>query len=194
MAAAQKKRPARPERSPAMERRDPDEAARHMRPLLWAVPLSILIHNIEEFPQIVPYAQRHGVPIRMRPMGIAVALATLLPLPLTMAAVRRPSNRRLRQAAMASAALMACNAAAHLAQTIALRERSPGAVTGLCVNLPLAVAFYRRAIACGYLAPREARRAALVGVALMAPAALILQLVGHAADWALRTMGRTGQP
>lgn len=173
-----------------MERQPTCDAEKQMRPLLWAIPLSILIHNIEEFPQIVPYAQRHGVPIRMRPMGIAVALATLLPLPVALAAARRPHDRRLRQAALALPALMACNAAAHLGQTIALRELSPGTVTGLCLNLPLAVAIYLRARACGYLAPREARRAALAGVALMAPAALILQLVGHAADWALRAAGR----
>jgi hypothetical protein len=159
-----------------------DTGQRRFARLLWAIPLSILVHNLEEYPRIVAYARRHGVPIRRRPMGIAVALATVLPLPVTAAAVRRIPSRGWLQLALAIPALMAANGAMHLGQTIALRDYSPGTVTGVAINIPLAIGLYRRAARERWLAPGELRRAALLGAAAMAPLALLLQALGWLLD------------
>lgn len=158
---------------------------------LWMIPLAILIHNIEEYPRIVTFAQRHGIPIRRRPVGIAVALATVLPFPLVYAAIRHPHNRRYRQAALALSALMAANAGTHLAQTVLLRDYSPGTITGLGLNLPLALWLYRTTAREQALMAHELRQAALLGPGMMGPAALLLQLVGWGIDRLLPRLART---
>lgn len=152
------------------------------RARLWLIPLSILIHNVEEYPRIVAFAQRHGIRIRARPMGIAVALATLLPFPLVRAAIRYPHNRRYQQAALALPALMAVNAGTHLAQTLLLRDYSPGTITGLGIQVPLAVWLYRTTVREQALTAHELRQAALLGAGMMGPAAALLQLVGWGID------------
>ena len=152
--------------------------------LLWSIPLSVLIHNLEEYPRIVAYARRHGVPLNRRQMGIAFALATVLPLPITAAATKRPTTRRLHLA-LAIPALMAANAGTHLAQTLVLRDYSPGVITGVGVNVPLACYLYVRTMRERRLTPRELRHAALLGAGLMAPAALVLQIIGWSIDRAL---------
>jgi hypothetical protein len=155
------------------------------RRLLWCIPLSILIHNLEEYPKIVTYAHQHGIAIKRRQMGIAVALATLLPIPITAIATRSPSTPLRLQIVLAIPALMAINAATHLAQTIILKDYSPGTLTGVSINLPLAAYLYQRALCEGILTPREARQAIIAGATLMAPTALLLQLLGWIIDRAL---------
>jgi hypothetical protein len=81
---------------------------------------------------------------------------------------------------------MAANAGTHLAQTIFLRDYSPGTITGITINVPLVVLLYRQAIHEGVLSPREVREAAMIGAGLMAPTALVLQLFGWGIDRALR--------
>ena len=156
--------------------------AQHFSRFLWTIPLSVLLHNLEEYPRIVTYAQRHGVPIKRRQMGIAVALATLLPFATTATAVLKPSTRVPLQLTLATPSLMAVNALAHLAQTIILRDYSPGTVTGVGLNLPLAVYLYRYAAREKVLTARELRRAGLVRAVSMAPLALILQGMGAIVD------------
>lgn len=165
-----------------MRDRDGDRESRLFVRLLWAIPPSVLLHNLEEYPRIVDYAHRHGIAINRRQMGIAVLLATLLPLPVTVAATKQPADRRRLQLALAIPALMAFNAGAHLAQTILLRDRSPGTITGVGVNIPLALLLYRRALRDGVLTPDELRKAAIIGASAMAPAALLLQLIGWGVD------------
>jgi hypothetical protein len=111
-----------------------------------------------------------------------VALATILPLPITAAAARRISSRGRLQLALAIPAVMAANGAMHLGQTIALRDYSPGTATGVAINIPLAIALYRRAARERRLAPGELRRAALLGAVAMAPLALLLQALGWLID------------
>ena len=158
------------------------------RVLLWSIPLSVFIHNLEEYPRIVAYAQRHGVPINCRQMGIAVALATILPIPLTYAALQQPTSRVRTQRILAVPALLAVNALTHLLQTIVLRDCSPGTMTGLGVNVPLAVYLYVRAAREGVLTTRELQRAALLGASAMAPAALVLQAIGWLLDRGYRSL------
>ena len=153
---------------------------------LWLIPLSILIHNLEEYPRIVAYARRHGVGIDRRQMGIAVLLATLLPIPVVAAASQQPTNRRRMQLALAIPALMALNAGTHMAQTIALQDYSPGTITGITVNMPLAIWLYREALREGVLTAPELRRAALLGCGMLTPAALILLLLGWLIDHLLQ--------
>jgi hypothetical protein len=150
--------------------------------LLWSVPLSVLLHNLEEYPRIVTFAQRHGVPIKRRPMGLAVALATLLPWIITAVAARRPTTSMPLRLTLAMPSLMAVNALIHLAQTILLRDYSPGTVTGVVINLPLAGYLYQWAAREGLLPPRELRRVAMVGTASMVPLALVLQALGWMLD------------
>jgi hypothetical protein len=165
-----------------------EQPAQAFARLLWAIPLSVLIHNLEEYPRIVDYAQRHGLAINRRQMGIAVILATLLPVPIVAAANNRPASRRHLQIALAIPALMAVNGGTHLAQTLFLRDYSPGTVTGIMLNVPLAILLYQQAIRAGRLRGREARQAAVAGAGLMAPAALMLQLIGWGIDRALQRL------
>lgn len=155
-------------------------------PLLWSIPLSILIHNLEEYPRIVTYAQQHGIAINRRQMGIAIALATLLPIPLVIAAIKHPTSRRRLQVALAIPALITVNAGTHLTQTLILHDHSPGTITGLTINVPLAVWLYHQAMREDVLTPHQLRQAVVSGAVPMAPAALVLQLIGWVVDWAMQ--------
>ena len=155
-------------------------------PLLWSFPLSVLIHNLEEYPRIVDYAQRHGLAINRRQMGIAVALATILPVLFIAPAIMRPTSRRRLQLALVMPASMAVNAGTHLAQTIVLRDYSPGTITGITMNVPVAVLLYRQAMHDGVLTPRELRQAAVAGASLMVPVTFVLLLIGWGIDRALQ--------
>jgi hypothetical protein len=97
-------------------------------------------------------------------MGIAVVLATLLPIPLVIAAIKHPTSRRRLQVALAIPALMAVNAGTHLTQTLILHDYPPGTITGLTINVPLAVWLYRQAMCEGVLTLHQLRQAALQGL------------------------------
>jgi hypothetical protein len=156
---------------------------------LWALPLAILVHNLEEYPRIVDYAGRHGIRVSRREMGFAVAFATLLPLPITVLAAARPADLRRRKLVLALAAGMAANGVSHGLQTLVFRDYSPGTVTGVGVLLPLVFWLFREAGLDGIVPEGELRRAATLGVALMAPTALVLRAAGAALD---RTLARRG--
>jgi hypothetical protein len=145
---------------------------------LWALPVGVLIHNLEEYPRIVDFAERHGVPMNRRAMGFAVGLATLLPAPFTVWAVTRPHDPRPLQIVLAIAAGMAANGVTHAMQTIVLRDYSPGTLTGIVLLIPLARQLFHQAHRCGILSAQAIRRSAVLGVALMVPTALALRITG----------------
>ena len=126
------------------------------RRALWLIPVAIAAHNAEEYPKMVEYANRHGWRIWSGPAGrrrwrVAILLATILPFLITAAAVRSPKGSHRMNLALALPAVFAFNALTHLLQTVRHRDYMPGTITGLAINVPLALYIYGRALREGYL-------------------------------------------
>ncbi len=142
-------------------------------------PLVVAIHNLEEYPRLVPYARRHGIHVDYTSVGIAVGLATLLPIPVTIFGVRGPKQSRRMQLVLLTPAILAVNAASHVGQTLVFQDYSPGTISAVALNIPFAIYLFRRACRENYLSQAQLRRTLILGAALMGPLALVLQLIGR---------------
>jgi hypothetical protein len=60
--------------------------------------------------------------------------------------------------ALALPVAFAFNAITHLFQTVRHRDYMPGTLTGVAINVPLALYIYRRALREGYLSRSRSRR------------------------------------
>ena len=117
-----------------------------------------LVHNAEEYPAIVDYANRHGWRVDKTQMFTAIVLATILSIPVAAAAARSPKGSRRLALVLTLQGALAVNALGHLGQTFWYRDYSPGTLTGLGVNVPFAAYIYRRAVREGYLCRTYADR------------------------------------
>ncbi len=145
--------------------------------VLWAVPILLAFHNVEEavtMPRYLPVVQAH-VPAALRPpagmstpalLGV-LAVVTLLPFGLAAWADRRPDASAARWGLALVQVVAALNVAWHLGAALVLGGYSPGLLTAVLINFPFSVYFIRRAAREGWLSPR----------ALWAtvPAAVVLQ-------------------
>ena len=148
------------------------------RMLIALLPALAAIHNLEEYAGFEGFARRHGLPVSRRQLQVALGAATLLPLALTLLALRSPKQSRMMQYGLVPPAAFAVNAISHIGLSLGFREYAPGTATALLFNVPYAIAVYRRAVADGYLTPRQCRAVLWWGATLMAPSAAVLQAVG----------------
>jgi hypothetical protein len=167
------------------------------RRAIWLLPLLLALHNLEEglfFPRYVPRVLGWlpaGVrdwigPVSPREMGVALALATVIPLGFSLWAVARPASRSALWFVLAMWATLLLNVVWHVVVAIGLfRGYAPGLATAVCLNLPVSLLVLRRAAAEQWL-DRRARWA-------LAPAALAFHLPGAAGVMLLgRTLGGSG--
>jgi hypothetical protein len=150
----------------------------NFRLLLGLLPLAIALHNLEEYRGFEAYARGRGLAVTRRQLQVALFLATLLPALLTLLSF----SSRKQSAGMVSGltvpAIFAANVASHVGQTLVWGDYSPGALTGVGLNLPLAAIIYCRAVREGYLTRSQLKRVIIWGSLLMAPAAALLQVIG----------------
>ncbi len=146
---------------------------------LWLVPAVMAAHNAEEYPAIIDFVNRHGWRVDKTQMFVAIILAMILPVPVVAAATRSSKGSRRLILALALQGALAINALGHLGQTLWYRDYSPGTLTGLGLNVPLAAYIYKRAVGEGYLFADQARRAAVLGAVLLVRGTLGLQVAGR---------------
>jgi uncharacterized protein with HXXEE motif len=159
---------------------------------IWLLPLVLALHNLEEgvfFPRYVPRVLSRlpaGVrdwigPVSLREMGVALALATVIPLGISLWAAARPASRTALWLVLAMWATLLLNVAWHVAAALVLfGGYAPGVATAVVLNLPLAVLALRRARAEEWVS-RRARWALVPGaVAFHLPGALGVMLLGRA--------------
>jgi hypothetical protein len=162
------------------------------RRAIWLLPLVLALHNLEEgifFPQYVPRVLGRlpaGVrnwigPVSLREMGVALALATVIPLGFSLWAAARPDSRTALWLVLAMWATLLLNVAWHVAAALVLfGGYAPGVATAVGLNLPLSVLVLRRAATEQWLSRRA--RWALVPAAVVfhLPGALGVMLLGRA--------------
>lgn len=151
----------------------------------WAIlllPLVLALHNLEEAaffrryaPRVLgqlPAAVRAWIgPLGLREMGVALVLATVIPLGFSVWAAARPGSRTALWLVLATWATLLLNVAWHVAAALVLfGGYAPGLATALALNLPLSVWTLRRAAAEQWLS-RKALWA-------LAPGAVALHLLG----------------
>jgi hypothetical protein len=159
---------------------------------IWLLPLVLALHNLEEgvfFPRYVPRVLGllpAGVrdwigPVSLREMGVALGLATAIPLGFSVWAAARPASRTALWLVLAMWATLLLNAAWHVAAALVLfGGYAPGVVTAVAVNLPLSVLVLRRATTEQWLS-RPARWAlAPAAVAFHLPGAIGVMVLGRA--------------
>ena len=158
---------------------------------IWLLPLVLALHNLEEgafFPQYVPRVLARlppGVrnwigPVSLREMGVALALATVIPLGFCLWAAARPGSRTGLWLVLAMWATLLLNVAWHVAAALVLfGGYAPGVATALGVNLPLSVLVLRRAATEQWLSRRARRALVPAAVAFHLPGALGVMLLGR---------------
>ena len=110
-------------------------------------------------------------PVGVRDVRFALALATAIPIGVSVWAVIAPGARAARWLLLAIWTTLLVNAAWHLAAALVVfRGYAPGVVTGLAVNLPLAVLVLRQAYQDAWLTTSGGRA--------LLPAALVLHVAG----------------
>ncbi|MGF1471287.1 MAG: hypothetical protein ACFB50_06015 [Rubrobacteraceae bacterium] len=62
------------------------------RGMLWMVPFATIVHNAEEYPAFVDYANRHGWRVSRPQMFAVVVAVSVLPFPVVAAATRSPNR------------------------------------------------------------------------------------------------------
>lgn len=157
---------------------------------IWLLPVVLALHNLEEgifFPEYVPRVLERlpaGVrdwigPVSLREMGVALALATAIPLGFSLWAAARPANRTALWLVLAMWATLLLNVAWHVAALVLFRGYAPGVATAVALNLPLSLLVLRRA-ATGQWLSRRARWALIpAAVTFHLPGALGLMLLGR---------------
>ncbi|MFN2569051.1 MAG: HXXEE domain-containing protein [Candidatus Dormibacteria bacterium] len=131
---------------------------------IWLLPPVLLLHNLEEaifFPRYVPRVVSR-LPANMRDwigpvgageMGVALTLATVVPLGVCLWAAGRPASRAALGLVLAMWAILLLNAVWHITAALVLfGGYAPGVVTAVILNLPLSVLVLRRAVKERWLA------------------------------------------
>lgn len=149
---------------------------------IWLLPLVLAVHNLEEgvfFPRYLPRvldrlpsgARDWIGPVSPRQMGVALGLATVIPLGLSLWAAARPASRTALWLVLAMWATLLLNAVWHVAAAFLLfGGYAPGMATAVGLNLPLSVLVLRRAATEHWLSRR--------GLWALAPAAVSFHLPG----------------
>jgi hypothetical protein len=162
------------------------------RRAIWLLPLVLALHNLEEgifFPRYMPRvlgrlppSARDWIgPVSLREMGVALALATAIPLGFSLWAAARPASRTALWLVLAMWATLLLNAAWHVAAALVLfGGYAPGVATAVAVNLPLSVLVLRRAATEQWLSRRARWALVPAAVAFHLPGALGLMLLGRA--------------
>jgi uncharacterized protein with HXXEE motif len=159
---------------------------------IWLLPLVLALHNLEEglfFPRYLPRVLgrlpaglRDWIgPVTLRDMGVALALATLLPLGFCLWAAARPASRTALWLVLAMWATLLLNVAWHVAAALVLfGGYAPGVATAVALNLPLSVLVLRRAAAEQWLSPRALWALVPGALAFHLPGAFGVMLLGRA--------------
>jgi hypothetical protein len=125
--------------------------------LLWFVPAFLALHNLEEavtmraaLPRIresVP-TMIHGFvsSLTYSQMLSALVVVTVLPLLVTMWAMRMPESETRLWIVLVIQAVVALNVASHVAMAVMLGGYGPGLATALAINLPFSVYLFRRVV------------------------------------------------
>lgn len=159
---------------------------------IWLLPLVLALHNLEEgvfFPRYVPRVLgllpagvREWIgPVGRREMGLALVLATMIPLGFSLWAAARPGSRTALWLVLAMWATLLLNVAWHVAAALLFfGGYAPGLATAVALNLPLSVLVLRRAATEQWLSRRA--RWALVPAAVVfhLPGAIGVMLLGRA--------------
>jgi uncharacterized protein with HXXEE motif len=158
---------------------------------IWLLPLVLALHNLEEgvlFPRYLPRVLGRlpaGVrdwigPVSLREMGVALTLATVIPLGFSLWAAARPASRTALWLVLAMWATLLLNAAWHVAAALVLfKGYAPGVATAVALNLPLSLLALRRAATEHSLGRRALRALVPAAVAFHLPGAFGLMLLGR---------------
>ena len=158
---------------------------------IWLLPLVLALHNFEEgifFPRYVPRvlarlpadARDWIGPVSLREMGIALGLATVIPLGFSLWAAARPGSRTALWLVLAMWATLLLNVAWHVAAALVLFDGyAPGVVTALGLNLPLSVLVLQRAATEQWVSRRARWALAPAAVAFHLPGAIGLMLLSR---------------
>jgi hypothetical protein len=162
------------------------------RRAIWLLPLVLALHNFEEgvfFPRYVPRVLGllpAGVrawigPVSLREMGLALTLATVIPLGVSLWAAAHPASRTALWLVLAMWATLLLNVAWHVAAALVLfGGYAPGVATAVALNLPLSVLVLRHAATEQWLSRRAGWALVPAAVAFHLPGALGLMLLGRA--------------
>ena len=124
---------------------------------IWLLPFVLALHNLEEgifFPRYLPRVLERLPPdvrdwigpVSLREMGVALVLATLIPLGFSVWAAARPASRTALWLVLAMWATLLLNAVWHVAAAPALfGGYAPGVATAIGLNLPLSLLVLRDA-------------------------------------------------
>jgi hypothetical protein len=161
--------------------------------LVWAVPLTIIIHNGEEAltmqrwaaEHLLSVAQQFSVHISRVPTADelygALAMGTLVPLLIALVAfLNGPRTLALYLLAGIQGIMLANAFVPHLIGTIILRRYTPGVVTAVLVIIPFSIFWFRRILQRGFAERRPLIISIVVG-ALVYP--LVMALLYEASGW-----------
>jgi uncharacterized protein with HXXEE motif len=159
---------------------------------IWLLPLVLALHNLEEgtfFPRYVPRVLAHLPaevrtrvgPVGLREMGLALGLATVIPLGFSLWAAARPGSRTALWLVLAMWATLLLNVAWHVTAALVLfGGYAPGVATAVAINLPVSVLVLRRARTEQWLSRRARWALVPASVAFHVPGALGVMLMGRA--------------
>jgi hypothetical protein len=151
---------------------------------LWLTPMTLVVHNLEEFPRILDFEQRHlhgvtGMLPGYNQMAAAIVLTDILPFVIAANAARSGPHSWGVGIHLGLQAALFANAVTHLGQTLWFSDYSPGTATALLLFVPMTFYLYRQVLREGYVTRGEAISAAAVGAIALVPAILLLLGAGQ---------------
>jgi hypothetical protein len=174
---------------------DPTATARsrEFSMLVWAVPLTIILHNGEEaltmprwvVENLFAVAQQFSVHIPRVPTAddlyVALTMGTLVPLLIALIAyLSGPRTLPLYLLAGIQGIMLANAFVPHLIGSIILRRYTPGVITAVTVIIPFSIFWFRRIVQRGFAQRRPLIVSIVVG-ALVYP--LVMAVLYKASGW-----------
>jgi hypothetical protein len=148
--------------------------------LFWLVPTFEAIHNAEEALSMSAFGQTHGTPFPLSnaEAWVATQAVTLIVLALTAWVLHKPRPNRWYQWLLVMDGAILVNALGHVVISLTLGTLSPGTISAVLLNLPLAILLFRHCLRAAVITPRGSALAILTGAVLQFPLIAAFLAVG----------------
>lgn len=151
----------------------------NFRKLLWLLPVGVTLHNIEEYVMFGKFLTKHPFPITPEQFLTAQITATIIIFLLYSMGWRKPKNNLLFFVILASIPAVIANSLMHIGQAIIFVDYTPGLISAVFLQLPIAIFLMRKAIIEKYIERNDFLKIISIGIILLVAVLLVSHAVGY---------------
>lgn len=151
----------------------------NFRKLLWLLPVGVVVHNIEEYIAFGRFITKHPISIIPEQFLTAQIIATLSIFILYGIGWRKAKINLLFFLILASIPAVIANSLIHVGQAIIFVDYTPGLISAVFLQLPIAIFLMRKAIKERYIKKNNFFKVISVGIILLIAILIVSHAVGY---------------